>query len=98
VSEREFRVRALGEIAIRVRDMASMIAFYRDVIGLELLRGGNSDDIVFFRIADGFGGHTAVLALFAADACRPELHERGVPVGGGGRSPLNPLALALRRS
>jgi catechol-2,3-dioxygenase len=37
--------------------------FYEDVIGLELMR--RFDGAAFFRIADGFAGHTAVLALFA---------------------------------
>lgn len=41
-----------------------MVAFYEDVIGLERLSGGHRDAITFFRIAEGFGGHTAVLALF----------------------------------
>lgn len=61
-----FRVRALGEIAIRCRNMPLMVAFYRDVIGLEVLRGGPNSPITFFRIGPGFGGHTQVLALFDA--------------------------------
>lgn len=36
--------------------------FYRDVIGLELIR--EAETFVFFRIADGYAGHTQVLALF----------------------------------
>ena len=36
--------------------------FYRDVIGLEPIR--EAETFVFFRIADGFAGHTQVLALF----------------------------------
>ena len=34
---RGFRIRALGEIAIRCRDIEAMTVFYRDVIGLEPL-------------------------------------------------------------
>ena len=65
---RGFKPRALGEIAIRVADMARMADFYETVLGLERLRGTDADPIVFFRIGEGFGGHTAVLALFAQDA------------------------------
>lgn len=61
---RGFRPRALAEIAIRCTDMAAMVDFYEDVIGLERLTGGHRDAITFFRIAEGFGGHTTVLALF----------------------------------
>jgi catechol-2,3-dioxygenase len=52
----------LGEIALSVSDLRAMKVFYRDVIGLELIR--ESPNFVFFRIADGFEGHTQVLALF----------------------------------
>lgn len=65
--ERGFKVRALGEIAIRVQDMEVMVAFYRDILGLEILSRRDGDRIVFFRISDGFAGHTAVLALFRDD-------------------------------
>jgi catechol 2,3-dioxygenase-like lactoylglutathione lyase family enzyme len=68
MAKRGFRVRALGEIAIRTRNMAAMVAFYRDVLGLELLSRRDQGRIVFFRIAEGCAGHTAVLALFDAGA------------------------------
>lgn len=42
--------------------MAVMRDFYRDVIGLELMR--EAESFVFFRIGDGLAGHTQVLALF----------------------------------
>lgn len=64
MQDRGFKPRALGELAIRVSDMPAMVAFYRDVIGLELLTGGADSPITFFRIAEGFGGHTTILALF----------------------------------
>lgn len=66
-ADRGFAVRALGEIAVRTSNMAAMLAFYRDVIGLEVLAGGADDPIVFFRIGAGYGGHTSVLALFRGD-------------------------------
>jgi catechol 2,3-dioxygenase-like lactoylglutathione lyase family enzyme len=86
---RGFKVRALGEIAIRCRDMDAMERFYSDVIGLEKLadRGGR---ITFFRIADGHAGHTSVLALFAPDASVPP----DGPATGPGSS-LHHIALSL---
>jgi catechol-2,3-dioxygenase len=55
-------IRGLGEIALRVMDLDSMQAFYQNTIGLELLR--RFEHAAFFRLAEGFGGHTQVLALF----------------------------------
>lgn len=55
-------IKALGEIALRVRDLDVMQRFYEDVIGLELLR--RFENSVFFRIAGGYAGHTQILALF----------------------------------
>ena len=55
-------VRALGEVALRVNDLDKSQAFYADVIGLELMR--RFEHAAFFRIADGYAGHTTVLALF----------------------------------
>ena len=94
--DRGFRPRALGEIAIRCADMDAMTAFYRDVIGLEPLDGNASGDIRFFKIAEGFGGHTTVLALFRHDAGRPDLHPSGEdPLETGARSSLHHIALSL---
>jgi len=39
-----------------------MQAFHQDIVGLALLK--RFDTSVFFRIVDGYGGHTQVLALF----------------------------------
>lgn len=55
-------VRALGEVALRVNDLDKSQAFYADVIGLKLMR--QFEHSTFFRIADGYAGHTAILALF----------------------------------
>ena len=55
-------VRLLGEVALRVNDLASMRAFYRDVVGLEVWR--DDDGFVFFRVADGVEGHPQALVLF----------------------------------
>ncbi len=55
-------VKALGEIALRVKDLDSMQRFYEEVIDLELMN--KSPHAVFFKIAEGYGGHTQILALF----------------------------------
>ena len=55
-------VRALGEIALRVADLDAMQAFYQEVIGLELMR--RFPESAFFKIAEGYAGHTQILALF----------------------------------
>ena len=47
------RVVFLGEVALRVNDLLSMRAFYRDVVGLQVWREG--EGFVFFRVADGVG-------------------------------------------
>ena len=59
-------IKALGEIALRVNNLDTMQRFYEEVIGLELMR--RFDNIAFFRIADGYGGHTQILALFDRSA------------------------------
>jgi catechol 2,3-dioxygenase len=56
------RIKGLGGIALRVADLDAMQRSYREVVGLELMR--RFDNAAFFRIADGHGGHTQVLALF----------------------------------
>jgi catechol 2,3-dioxygenase-like lactoylglutathione lyase family enzyme len=60
--ERARSIQGLGEIALRVEDLAGMTAFYETVVGLKLLR--QFPNAAFFQIADGFAGHTQVLALF----------------------------------
>ena len=59
--------KALGEIALRVNDLRKMSQFYADVVRLEQI-GDGFERIVFFKIAEGYAGHTAVLALFDRDA------------------------------
>ena len=55
-------VKGLGEIALRVNDLDTMQEFYEEVIGLELMK--RFPKAVFFRVADGVGGHPQALALF----------------------------------
>jgi catechol 2,3-dioxygenase-like lactoylglutathione lyase family enzyme len=96
MSGRGFKVQGLGEIAIRCVDFDAMTAFYRDIIGLEVMSLNAERGIAFFRISKGVAGHTNVLALFrdgagttdaAADASKPPL--------AGTRSSLHHIALSL---
>ncbi len=65
MKNQDCRVKGLGEVSIRVDDLDKMQEFYENVVGLEVLR--REDSFVFFRIADGYGGHSQNLALFTAD-------------------------------
>ena len=96
MSQKGFSVRALGEIAIRCVDLDAMVAFYRDVIGLEPINDPENSDIVFFRIAEGFAGHTQVLALFRHDIEGAGNTRAGdKPPATGPGSSLHHLALSL---
>lgn len=55
-------VRGIGEIALRVDNLDVMQKFYEEVIRLPLMT--RVPNCAFFKIADGYGGHTQVLALF----------------------------------
>jgi len=62
MTNRNPAIKTLGEIALRVCDLDAMQAFYQDVVGLDLMK--RFENMAFFRIAEGFGGHTQILALF----------------------------------
>lgn len=72
MTDRPFQLCALGEIAIRCRDFEAMQDFYGRVLGLARLRpsqrGSHGDGLAFYRFGESFGGHVAVLALFAHEA------------------------------
>ena len=57
-------VKGLGEIALSVSDLTRSIAFYRDTIGLTLIR--ETETFAFLKVAEGIGGHIQVVALFKA--------------------------------
>jgi catechol-2,3-dioxygenase len=61
-NEKRTPVRGLGEIALCVNNLDAMQKFYEEVIGLPLM--ARDSNCVFFKIAEGYGGHTQVLALF----------------------------------
>lgn len=94
--QRGFTVRALGEIAIRCIDLDAMVAFYRDVIGLEPMNDPENGELVVFRIAEGFAGHTTVLALFRHNIEGAGNTRAGTePQASGPGSLLHHLALSL---
>ena len=73
-------VKGLGEIALRVNDLDAMQEFYGEVIGLEVMK--RFPKAVFFRVADGVGGHPQALALFdrTEEPSGPAIH-RTTPEG-----------------
>ena len=58
------RIKGLGEVSIRVKNLDAMQKFYEEVVGLDVLR--RDESFVFFKIAEGYGGHSQNLALFVA--------------------------------
>lgn len=64
-------IKGLGEVVLRVKDLDKMQAFYPRVVGLELLQRFG-DTHAFLKIADGYGGHTQIVALFA-ESVAPQL-------------------------
>jgi catechol 2,3-dioxygenase-like lactoylglutathione lyase family enzyme len=85
------RIKGLGEVSIRVTDLAVMCAFYEDVVGLEVLR--REDSFVFFEIGEGYGGHSQNLALF--DASERAFLESKAPALSPGQSTLHHIALNI---
>jgi catechol-2,3-dioxygenase len=61
-NEKRTSVRGLGEIAFRVNNLDAMQKFYEEIIGLPLMT--RVPNCAFFKVADGYNGHTQVLALF----------------------------------
>lgn len=60
-------IRGLGELALRVKDLATMKAFYRDVVGLEVY-AEPEPYFVFFKVAELAEGHPQILGLFDREA------------------------------
>lgn len=85
------RVKGLGEVSIRVKDLDTMQEFYEEVVGLEVLR--RDESYVFFKIAEGYGGHTQNLALFDASE-RTFLENKSLQLSPG-QSTLHHIALNI---
>ena len=96
MSEGGFKVQGLSEIAIRCVDFEAMFAFYRDIIGLEVMNLFEGPGIAFFSISQGVAGHTNVLALFRDGAgTKDEAADPSKPPLAGARSSLHHIALSL---
>ncbi|MBK9122654.1 MAG: VOC family protein [Chloroflexi bacterium] len=60
----------IAEVGLRVKDLAGVVAFYQNVLGLELVH--SSPNFVFMKAGDldsplGRGGHPQYLVLFDRD-------------------------------
>lgn len=55
---------SIGRVALDVRDLSAVTAFYRDIVGLDLMRSGNSEVVL------GAGGRP-LLELLANPSARP---------------------------
>jgi catechol-2,3-dioxygenase len=58
----EGTVKALGEVNLRVRNLKKMAKFYTQTLGLKTIYKSNKH--VFLKVANGYAGHTQVVALF----------------------------------
>lgn len=56
------KIKGLGEIVIRVKDMELMSHFYEHKLGLEVI--DKKKGYSFFKVAEGAAGHHQVIALF----------------------------------
>lgn len=85
-------IKSLGEIVLRTPNIGDMSAFYRDVLGLTPIL--QTDEVVFFEVAPGYGGHTQVLALFdqSVPPDHPDAHQEGVDAS---RSPMHHFAFSV---
>jgi catechol 2,3-dioxygenase-like lactoylglutathione lyase family enzyme len=60
---RNFQIHAIGEVAVRVKNMDAMVEFYQNVLGFPLLRRFEND-VAALKIADGVYGQIQTLTLF----------------------------------
>ena len=93
MANRGFSIRGLSEFAIQTTNLDAMVGFYGDMLGLEHFATRNERNIVFFKVSDGFGGLTAVIALFGTDD--PVVSGRGG--AGEASAALHHIALAVSR-
>jgi catechol-2,3-dioxygenase len=69
------RIKGVGEVVLRVKDLETVKKFYTEVIGLDVLR--EFDGITFLQVARGHGGHTQIVGLFEAALPDPFGSRRG---------------------
>jgi catechol 2,3-dioxygenase-like lactoylglutathione lyase family enzyme len=91
----ERAVKGLGEIALRVNDLEKMQEFYEKVVGLEVMK--RFPAAVFFRVADGAGGHPQAFALFdrSRERSGPAIHGTTPDGVGQERSTLDHVAFEI---
>ena len=87
-------VRGLGEIALRVNNLDVMHRFYEHVIGLALMTRFSTS--AFFKIADGYAGHTQVLALFDRSVIGGQTQQPQLLTMSHSRYP-SPISMAKRK-
>lgn len=73
-------VKGFGEVVLRIKDMEKMTHFYKEVMGFELMR--YSETYTFFKVADGYGGHTQIIGLFAQTNPTPFSELKDTPEAG----------------
>jgi len=88
------KVKGIGEIVLRVTDMEAMKKFYGQTIGFEVMHA--SDAFTFFKIAEGVGGHTQTLALFAKQ--NPTAFGESLDDIKQANSPLHHFALEIEKA
>lgn len=69
--------KGFGEVVLRIKDMEKMTHFYEKVMGFELMR--YSEAYTFFKVADGYGGHTQIIGLFASTNPTPFSERKDTP-------------------
>ncbi len=88
------KIKGLGEVIILVENITTVKQFYEEVIGLEIL--AQDAHFVFFKIAEGYGGHPQVLGLF--DNSNPTAFEQIREKPKIKSSSLHHLALEIDKS
>ncbi len=85
------KTKGLGEVVLRVRDMEKMRHFYSEILGLEVMRA--DEKYTFLKIAEGYKGHTQILALFHPE--NPTAFDEILDEVDSQRSALHHLALEI---
>ncbi|MCX2719520.1 VOC family protein [Lentiprolixibacter aurantiacus] len=85
------RIKGLGEIVLRVKDMRLMRDFYVNTLGFAPMR--TDEHYTFLKLAEGYRGHTQVLALF--DAANSNAFGETLEPVANRASPLHHFALEI---
>ncbi len=85
-------IKTLGEIALQVINLQIMQEFYENAFGLELMK--RFENIAFFKIAQGFEGHTQILVL-SAESLPPDHKSRHFSGMNAHTTTLHHIAFAI---